>query len=82
MTSGGIIGVLPGLDFSTCTVNMSVSANSSALYHIPVPPEGTRMKWTSTHASTVQLRLGQGTVPASSGTAQHYSSSDASVAFN
>ena len=36
----------------------------------------------STHASTVQLRLEQGTVPASSGTAQHYSSSGASVAFN
>ena len=40
------------------------------------------MKWTSTHASTVQLRLEQGTVLASTGTAQHYSSSGASVAFN
>ena len=40
------------------------------------------MKWTSTYASTVQLRLEQGTVPASSGTAQHYYSSGASVAFN
>ena len=80
--SDGTIGVLPSLDFYTGTVNTSVPANSSALYQIPVPPEGTRMKWTSTHVSTVQLRLEQGTVRASSGTAQHYYSSGANVAFN
>ena len=59
--------MLPSLDFYTGTVNTSIPANSSAFYQIPVPPEGTRMKWTSTHASTVQ-----GIVPASSGIAQHY----------
>ena len=66
-----MIGVLPGLDFHADTANTSIPANSSAPCRIPMPPEGTRMKWTSTHASTVQLRLEQGTVPASSGTAQH-----------
>ena len=81
-TGGAMIGALPSLDFYTGTVNTSVPANSSALYQMPVPPEGTRMKWTSTHAGTVQLRLEQGTVPASSETAQHYYSSGASVAFN
>ena len=52
-TSGGTIGVLPSLDFYSGTMNTSIPANSSALYQIPVPPEDTRMKWTSTHASTV-----------------------------
>ena len=78
----GVIGVLPTLDFYTGTINTTIPANSSVLYQIPVPPQATRMKWTSTHADTVQLRMEQGTLPASSGTAQHYYSGGANAAFN
>ena len=81
-TSGGTIGTLPVLDFYTGTLNTSIPANSSVLYRIPAPPEATRMKWTSTHASTVQLRLEQGSIPISTGTAQHYYSSGANSSFN
>ena len=81
-TSGGTIGTLPVLDFYTGTLNTSIPANSSVLYRIPAPEEATRMKWTSTHASTVQLRLEQGSIPISIGTTQHYFSSAANSVFN
>ncbi|MEY4568901.1 MAG: hypothetical protein RLZZ398_340 [Verrucomicrobiota bacterium] len=81
-TSGGIIGTLPVLDFYTGTLNTSIPANSSVLYRIPAPPEATRVKWTSTHASTVQLRLEQGSIPFSTGTSQHYYSTAANSVLN
>ena len=81
-TSGGTIGTLPVLDFYTGTLNTSIPANSSVIYRIAAPVEATRLKWTSTHASTVQLRLEQGTLPASTGTSQHFYSTVANSPLN
>ena len=62
--------MLPSLDFYTGTVTTSIPASSSVLYLIPVPPEATRFKYSATHASSVNVRLEQGTLPGTTGT-QH-----------
>ena len=80
--TGGTIGSLPLLDFYTGTLNLSIPASSSLVYRIPVPAEATRMKWTATHPTTVQLRLEQGTLPGTTGTQHWISGTGANVAFN
>lgn len=80
--SSTTIGTFPSINFYNGTLNVSVPANSEMLYQIPVPPEATRMKWTSTHLAGLQLRLEQGTLPASTGTAQHFRSTSANSSIN
>jgi hypothetical protein len=80
-TSGGTIGVLPSLDFCTGTVTTSIPAGGSVVYQIPVPPEATRLKYSSTHASSVTVRMEQGTLPGTTGT-QHLISSGANSSLN
>ncbi len=80
--SGGTVGVPPVLAFYGGALDINVAASTSVLYRIPVPAEATRLKWTSTHPSTVQLRLEQGTLPIASGTAQHHYSTSANSSFN
>ena len=79
--SGGSIGVLPSLDFYTGTVTTSIPANSSVVYRVSVPPEATRWQCSGTHASAVQVRIEQGTLPGTTG-AQHWYSSGANSSFN
>ncbi|MBK8039227.1 MAG: hypothetical protein IPK22_19150 [Verrucomicrobiaceae bacterium] len=81
-TSGGTLGTLPDLDYYTGTINTSVPAGGSVLYRIPVPPEATRMKWTATHPTSVQMRLEQGTLPGTTGSQHWTSGSSANVTFN
>jgi hypothetical protein len=81
-TSGGTIGVLPVLDYYAGSINTSIPAGGSLLYRIPVPPEATRMKWTATHPTGVQMRLEQGTLPGTTGTQHWTSGTSANVAFN
>ena len=81
-TSGGSVGILPDLDYYTGSINTSVAAGASLFYRIPVPANGTRMKWTATHPASVQLRLEQGTLPGSTGTQHWTSGSSANVNFN
>jgi len=81
-TSGGSVGILPDLDYYNGTINTSVPAGASILYRIPVPAEGTRMKWTATHPATVQMRVEQGTLPGITGTQHWTSGASANVAFN
>ena len=73
--------MLPSLDFYTGTVTTSIPASSSVLYQIPVPPEATRFKYSATHASSVTVRLEQGTLPGATGT-QHLVSSGANSTLN
>jgi len=80
--SGGTVGTLPLLDYYTGALNLSIPANSSVVYRIPVPAEATRMKWSATHPATVELRLEQGTLPGTSGTQHWTSGGSANVAFN
>ncbi len=81
-TSGGTIGVLPTLDFYTGTIDTTIPAGGSTVYRIPVPPEATRMKWTATHPSSVQLRLEQGTLPGATGSQHWTSGASANTSFN
>jgi hypothetical protein len=81
-TSGGSTGVLPVLDYYTGSINTSVAAGASLFYRIPVPANGTRMKWTATHPAGVQLRLEQGTLPGATGSQHWTSGSSANVNFN
>jgi len=80
--SGGTTGALPVLAFYNGTVNTSIPAGASLLYRIPVPVEATRLKWTSTHPSSVQLRLEQGTLPGTTGSQHWTSSGGANTVFN
>jgi hypothetical protein len=80
-TPGGNIGVLPELNFYTGSLDATIAANSSVVYRIPVPPEGTRFKYTSTHGTAINIRIEQGTLPGLSGT-QHFSSSGANSQVN
>jgi plastocyanin len=59
-----------------------VPAGGSVLYRIPVPPEATRMKWSATHPTSVQMRLEQGTLPGTTGNQHWTSSGSANVSFN
>ncbi len=84
--SGGTIGTPPTLAFYdadplTPTLSVSVPANGSLLYQIPVPVEATRLKYTGTHPATITTRLEQGTLPGTSG-GQHYSTSTANLTAN
>jgi hypothetical protein len=81
-TSGGSVGVLPVLDYYTGSINTSLAAGASLFYRIPVPANGTRMKWTATHPASVQLRLEQGTLPGATGSQHWTSGSSANVNFN
>lgn len=65
----GTLNPGPSLDFYTGTVTTTVPANESVSYRVPVPPEGTRFKYTSTHSTAIRVRIEQGTVP---GTGQHF----------
>ena len=69
----GTSGIPPAIDFYSGTINSEVPAGGSLLYRIIAPSDAARIKWTSSHASTVQLRLEQGTFPALTGT-QHFAS--------
>ncbi|QJE95482.1 InlB B-repeat-containing protein [Luteolibacter luteus] len=80
--SSTTIGTFPSINFYNGSLNVSVPPNSEMLYQIPVPPEATRMKWTSTHLAALQLRMEQGTLPASSGAAQHFRSTSANSTVN
>jgi hypothetical protein len=80
-TSGGPINVVSSLDFYTGTLSTTVPANGSLVYQIPVPAEGTRFKYTSTHSTAINVRIEQGTLPASSG-GQHFSSGAANSSLN
>ena len=80
--SSSTIGTFPSINFYNGILNVSVPENSELLYQIPVPPEATRMKWTSTHLAALQLRLEQGTLPGSTGTTQHFRSSSANSSIN
>ena len=51
------------------------------LHQIPVPPEATRFKVSSTHASSVTVRMEQGTLPGTTGT-QHLVSTVANSTLN
>ena len=79
--SGNIEATTP-LDFYNGTIATIIPGNSSVVYRISAPTEATRLKWTSTHASTVQLRLEQGSLPATTGTVQHDYSSGANSSRN
>ncbi|WP_367873923.1 hypothetical protein [Luteolibacter sp. Populi] len=63
------------------TIDASIPAGASAYYKIAAPADGTRLKWTSTHPATVQIRVEQGTFPGATGT-QHFNSSSANSTFN
>jgi hypothetical protein len=80
-TPGADIGTLPILDFYTGVLNTTIAANSSVVYRIPVPIEATRFKYTSTHTTSVNVRVEQGTLPSATG-AQHFSSSGANSSMN
>jgi hypothetical protein len=80
-TTGGAISIPPALDFYTGTVSVTVPANDSLLYRIPAPPEATRMKYTSTHSSTMKVRIEQGTLAATSGS-QHFISGSSNSNLN
>ena len=80
-TSGGSIGLLPSLDFYSGSVSTIIPANSSVIYQIPVPAEATRFKYSSTHDSTVQVRIEQGTLSGTTGN-QHYISYGANSTLN
>ncbi|GAA5116561.1 pre-peptidase C-terminal domain-containing protein [Luteolibacter yonseiensis] len=62
-------------------IDISIPAGGSVFYKISAPAEATRLKWTSTHASTVQIRVEQGTLPAATGN-QHSVSSVANSSLN
>jgi len=80
--SATTIGTFPALDFYNGTLSLSVPPNSADIYQITVPPEATRFKWSSTHAIGLQLRLEQGTLPGTTGTAQHFRTTTANSSAN
>ncbi|QJE95286.1 InlB B-repeat-containing protein [Luteolibacter luteus] len=80
-TSSGTIAAATPVSFYNGVIDTTVPAASNVLYKIVAPADGTRLKWTTTHPATVQLRLEQGTLPGTSG-GQHYNSSSANSSFN
>jgi len=80
-TSGGTLGVLPGIDFYTGAVTTNIPANDSLLYQIQVPPDATQFSYVASHPDSVQVRIEQGTPPATSGT-QHFVSSGPNSSLN
>ncbi|MCW1912394.1 hypothetical protein OJ996_02345 [Luteolibacter sp. GHJ8] len=69
------------VSFYNGVIDTAIPAGGNVLYKIAAPAEGTRLKWTSTHPATVQLRVEQGTIPGLSGT-QHSNSSTANSTMN
>jgi hypothetical protein len=69
------------VSFYNGVIDTSIPAGSNVLYKIAAPAEATRLKWTSTHPSTVQIRVEQGTLPGTTGT-QHSNSSSANSTLN
>lgn len=76
------VGIIPELDFYTGTVNTSIPANDSVVYRFHAPAEATRIKWSSVHPGTVQIRMEQGTLPETGGIYQHYYSTGANSSVN
>ena len=79
-TSGSTPAVTP-VAFYNGVIDTTVAAGGSAFYKIVAPAEATRLKWTSTHPSTVQIRVEQGTLPGATGN-QHSNSSGANSTLN
>lgn len=69
------------VSFYNGVIDTSVPAGASVFYKIASPADATRLKWTSTHPATVQIRVEQGTLPGASGT-QHNNSSGANSTLN
>ena len=80
-TSSGAIPSAAVASFYNGVIDTSIPAGSNVLYKIMAPADGTRLKWTTSHPATVQLRLEQGTLPGTSG-GQHYASNTANSSFN
>ncbi len=69
------------VSFYNGVIDTSVPAGGSVFYKIAAPAEATRLKWTSTHPATVQIRVEQGTLPGTTGN-QHSNSSGANSSLN
>jgi hypothetical protein len=79
-TSGSAPTATP-VSFYNGVIDTSIPAGSNVLYKIAAPAEATRLKWTSTHPATVQIRVEQGTIPGLTGT-QHSNSTTANSTMN
>lgn len=69
------------VSFYNGIIDTTVAAGSNVLYKIVAPNDGTRLKWTSTHPATVQIRTEQGTFPGLTG-GQHNNSSGTNSVLN
>jgi large repetitive protein len=78
----GTIGTIPELPFYGGSIAPTIAANASLLYRIPVPSEAVRLKFTATHPSTVQLRMEQGTLPATTGPVHYSSGTAVNLSYN
>jgi len=79
-TTGSAPAATP-VAFYNGVIDTNVPAGGSVLYKIAAPAEATRLKWTSTHAANVQIRVEQGTLPGLSGN-QHSNGSGANSTLN
>jgi hypothetical protein len=78
--------VPPTLDFynngGAGSVTETVSPGTPRRYRVLVPSEATQFKYSATHASSIVIRIEQGTLTADSGFAQHYISSGANTSIS
>ena len=82
--TSSVTGAAPAatpVSFYNGVIDTSIPAGANVLYKIAAPAEGTRLKWTSTHPATVQIRVEQGTLPGTTGN-QHSNSSVANSTLN
>lgn len=80
-TSSGTISPATPVSFYNGVIDTSIPAGANVLYKIVAPADGTRLKWTTAHPASVQLRLEQGTLPGTAGN-QHFNSTVANSTFN
>ncbi|MCW1884761.1 hypothetical protein OKA04_08475 [Luteolibacter flavescens] len=80
-TTTGSAPVATPVSFYNGVIDTTIAAGGSAYYKIGAPAEATRLKWTSIHPATVQIRVEQGTLPGATGT-QHSSSTVANSTLN
>ncbi|MFZ4484932.1 MAG: hypothetical protein ACOYOL_13245, partial [Chthoniobacterales bacterium] len=71
--NGGTIGTYPAINFYSGTYSATIPAGGSSTITVAAPVAATRWKHSATHASGIDVRIEQGSLPLTTGGA-HYSS--------